>query len=64
MRYNVGEAYPFVRTYFDCKSEDGRYFALFHPEYHQNPVVDVKMLEVIEHHEVPVEFLRRHGSNC
>lgn len=64
MRYNVGEVRPFVRVTFDYKGDEGTATSLFHPKFHKNPVVDVKMLEIVEHHKVPVEYYEDRGPTA
>ena len=53
MRYQVGQTIPFIHVFFSKKeSEDGGFISLFHPKYHHLDRIDVKMLEVKEHHKV------------
>ncbi|QIG72632.1 hypothetical protein EVB97_074 [Rhizobium phage RHph_Y65] len=57
MRYEVGQKYPFIDVKFHAR--DGvmnPFMNLFHPQYHELDSIEVKMLEVTEHHKVPIEY--------
>ncbi len=57
MRFEIGQIIPFARVSFhprvDADQMDARLCRLFHPGQHVLDGIDVKLLEVTEHHVVP-----------